>query len=249
MRHTLCTLGLLLLCGGFSAATAQTSAPVPKGYVSVGGGYQATSRTFDDAATRRVNAEDGQFRARYEVKGGPLLDVAGGVTVWQRLAVGVGVTRFSRDTVAAASGSIPHPFFFNRPRAIDGEITGLSREELAVHVQARALLPAGARVLVAVFGGPSFFQVKQGVVTDIGYVESYPYDTASLGSATTTTPSKSAVGFNVGADVGFFFTRQIGVGVAATFTGASVDVPGLAGGTRQVKAGGAQVGGGLRIRF
>jgi hypothetical protein len=99
------------------------------------------------------------------------------------------------------------------------------------------------------FGGPSFFQVKQDVVTEIVYADTYPYDTASFGGAQTTAAKESNIGFNVGGDVAFFFTRQLGVGFSTQFSGVNVDVPRVDGGTTPVKAGGLQAGGGLRLRF
>ena len=55
--------------------------------------------------------------------------------------------------------------------------------------------------------------------------------------------------FNGGADVAFFFTRQVGVGGTLQFAGVTVQVPGALGSTREVKVGGGRAGGGLRLRF
>jgi hypothetical protein len=100
-----------------------------------------------------------------------------------------------------------------------------------------------------VFGGPSFFQVQQGIVTGVRYSESYPFDSAAFASAETTSAKESKAGFNVGGDLAYFFTRQLGVGFAAQFSGTELDVPSAAGGTHKVRAGGFQAGGGLRVRF
>src|SRR4029079_15604800 len=86
--------------------------------------------------------------------------------VCRNIGVGVGVTRYSKNTPTAFSASVPHPFFFNRPRDVEGEAAGIKREELAVHVQARATFVPTRRVHAVVFGGPSFFSVKQGIVND-----------------------------------------------------------------------------------
>ena len=118
-----------------------------------------------------------------------------------------------------------------------------------MHVQARGVFPVGSRVQVMVFGGPSFFQVKQGIITDYTVNESYPYDEASFRAATTTAASVSNIGFNAGGDVAFFFTRQVGVGATVQFSGATVELPGVFGSTQEVKVGGGQAGVGLRLRF
>lgn len=250
MNRVLRTLPILLatLAGSTQLAFAQQGSFQGRGFIVVNGGYQMTTNDFDSSSTFRANAEDGSFSTDYEVKGGPTFDIAGGARVWRQLGVAVGVTRFSHSTPSSLTGSVPHPFFFNRGRAVAGDVAGLKREELGVHVQARAILPVGNRVEVMAFGGPSFFTVKQGMVTTITWNETYPYDDATFGSATTVSADGSKVGFNGGVDVGFFFTRQVGVGGTISFSGATVEVEGT-GITQEVKAGGAKFGAGLRLRF
>ena len=230
------------------AAGAQTS-PASRAFLVVNGGYQLTANDFADGAVKRANAEDGRFDTTYAVTRGPAFDAAGGGMLWRRLGVGVGVSRFAISTPASLDATIPHPFFFNRPRAVRGDAGGLKREELAIHVQARGVFPLGRRFQVMLFGGPSFFQVKQGVVTDFTFTDSYPYDDATFRAATTTTAKVSKMGFNAGGDLAFFFTRQLGVGATVQFAGTTVDLPAAGGASRQVKAGGGNAGAGLRLRF
>ena len=220
-----------------------------RGFLVINGGYQVTTNDFTNGAVKREYAEDGRFDTEYVVKGGPSFDVAVGARLWRRLGIGVGVSRFSISTPASISGTTPHPFFFDRLRSVSGEAVGLTREELAVHAQVRGVFPVGTRVQVMVFGGPSFFQVKQRVVTDFTYTDSYPYDEAQFGAATTADASVSKMGFNAGGDLAFFFTRQVGVGATMQFSGTTVELPGVLGSTHEVKVGGGQAGVGLRFRF
>ena len=224
-------------------------AAFPRSFISVNGVYQATSNDFRDGANFQANAETGRFDADYTVKAGPALDFAAGATVGGLLAVGVSVSRLSLATPTHLNGSIPHPFFFDRARSVAGDAGGLKREELAVHVQARLVIPLGRRMQVMTFGGPSFFHVKQDIVTDFSYADDYPYDEASFKTATTNTRQGSKLGFNGGGDVAFFFSRQVGVGFTAQFSGATVPLKSAGGGNANVKAGGVQAGGGLRLRF
>ena len=239
---------LIALLASAPLAVAQQRTPAGRGFIAVNGAYQMTSRNFEHASTLRANAEEGRFTTDYEVQGGPAFDVAGGAQVWRRLAVGVGVTRFSRSTPSTLSGSVPHPFFFNRPRPVTGDVGGVRREELAVHVQARAIVPAGRRLEVMAFGGPSFFQVTQGMVSSFTWADSYPFDDARFGTAVTSRAKGSKVGFNAGADVAYFFSRRIGLGSTIQFSGATVAIEGAAG-VQEVNAGGTKAGGGLRLRF
>ena len=164
------------------------------------------------------------------------------------LAVGVGFSRFSKDRETAVSAGIPHPFFFNRVRPIEG-IATTSRTEVAVHIQAHWLVPVNERVQVAVFGGPTFFSVEQDLVREITFADEFPFETARFVSARAQQQSESAVGFYVGADVATFFTPNVGVGGLVRFSRATVDLSSADGSMLSVDAGGLQVGGGLRLRF
>jgi hypothetical protein len=237
---------LLLLLAASARVDAQTIVS-ERVFISLNGLYQVTSHDFDDSATIRVNAENGRLDTDYDVGGAPAFDVSGGVVVWRNLAVGVGLTRVSTSTLTMIDAQVPHPFFFNQPRSVTGEFEG-DRSELAVHIQAKWLVPVSDRLIVTVFGGPSFFQVEQSIVDDFDYTESYPFDTATFSRAIVDEQSESTMGFNVGGDVAYFFSNQVGVGGIVQYSDATVEMA-LPAGTADVKAGGLQVGGGLRLRF
>ena len=237
---------LLVMLAAHAPAGAQ-SLVSERVFISVNGLFQVTSNDFDDSETIRVNAENGRFDTDYEVGGGFAFDVSGGVVVWRNLAVGGGLTRFSTSTPTTINAQIPHPFFFNQPRTVAGEFEG-DRSELAVHIQAKWLVPVNDKFVVAIFGGPSFFQVEQTIVTDVDYSESYPFDTATFTRAITDDQSESAMGFHVGGDFAYYFSNQVGVGGVVQYSGATVEMA-VPSGTADVKAGGLQVGGGLRLRF
>lgn len=259
MKHA-AGLAVLLVLVTASTAAAQATRPAPRPaapprpvlneriFISVNGVYQVASNDFDDRATFRENAEDGHLSTDYSVEAGPAFDVSGWGILWRNLGVGVGVSRFSRSTPTAIDADVPHPFFFNRPRTIAQDVGGLTREELAVHVQARGTFPIRNRILLTVFGGPSFFQVTQDVVDDVEYADDYPYDAITFNRAVTRSADESAIGFNAGADVGYFFTRTLGVGASLQYAGTTADFD-LVGGAADLKAGGLQFGGGLRVRF
>ena len=141
------------------------------------------------------------------------------------------------------SGSVPHPFFFNRARSVTGVTSG-AREEMAVHVDAMWVMPIRPKMTLAVFGGPSFYSVKQTVVSDFDYNQSYPYDDVTLTRVISDDESSSVTGINFGADVGYYFTETIGVGGVIRFGRASVDTS-----IGSLDVGGPEFGVGLRIRI
>lgn len=246
-RFPLAILILGLLASASSAFAQQPMFP-RRGFIDVNGGYQMTSNDFESRATFNVNAEEARFTTNYEVRSGPTLDVAGGATVWRRVALGVGVTRFSRSTAGTLDGSVPHPLSFDRPRSVTGDVTGLKRDEFAVHVQTRAVVPIGSRLQLMAFGGPSYFRVTQAMVSAFTWTDSYPFDAASFTGATTATGKGASLGFNGGLDLAFFFSRQFGVGSTVQFAAATVRIESSAS-TQEVKAGGGKAGAGLRVRF
>jgi|SRR5262245_23779476 len=232
-----------------SPTAAQSISPDSRWFVAVDGAYRVATNTLDQNAVRRDNVEDGRIVATYDGGKAATFGISGGARVWRQLGIGAGFTRTAFSTPAAIDASIPHPFFFNRPRTAAGDVSGLEREELGVHIHARAMFDVNERTRLALFGGPSFFQVRQGLVTDIRYSETYPYDAVQFSGATTRDGRASAVGFNVGGDFAFFFSRSAGVGATVQFTNGSADMPGLLGTPVRVKAGGPEVGAGLRLRF
>ena len=89
---------------------------------------------------------------------------------------------------------------------IEGTVPG-TREETAFHLQVAYVVPVNRNLRVVVFGGPSFFTVKQSVVTGMRYSEDYPYDEATFSGADVETEEEQKTGFNLGADVGYYFTK------------------------------------------
>lgn len=215
----------------------------PRAVISVNGVYQAADHTFSDEETFPLHQETARFTADYEVQAAPGLDAGGAVRLWRDLGVGVAVSTFKDDRDITIEGTLPHPFFFDRPRAISGVTPG-TREEIAVHLNAVYFATASPKFQALIFGGASFFSVTQSVVTSVNYSETYPYDTASFTSAVVREEKESKVGFNVGADIAYYFSRYFGVGGIVRFSKASVPFS-----IGDLDVGGASVGGGVRIRI
>ena len=217
MNRTTSLATLALLLAFYGTATAQTT----RGFVAINGGLQSGSKGFSQ--DRLVDSplfgpEDGTLTARHPGGNATVFDVSAGARLWRQLGVGVGVSRLSRSETVGLTGQLPHPFRFDRPRAVDGTEAGVAREETAIHVHARWGIPVSQSVEVALFGGPTFFSVSQAFVTGIDFDQAYPYDTATLTGAMTRTQDGSTIGFNVGVDVAVYFSRWVGVGGLIRFS-------------------------------
>ena len=241
-------IAVMVLLGWSVTAFAQTIAD-ERWFISINGAYGVETQTFDDRATFVANAEEGRFETNYTKKAGPMLDVSGGFLVRPRIGVGAAVSHYTRSTPVTVVASVPHPFYFDRMRPITGDVGGLMRKELGVHLHARGVFPVNPTLTIAVFGGPSYFGVSQDVVTSFAYADAFPFDEARFERAMTAKSSRSAMGFNAGGDIAIFLTSRAGIGLSAQFSRATVDMPSANGGTTRMKVGGVSTGAGLRLRF
>ncbi len=223
-------------------AARPTPAPLDaRGFVTFGVGGQIGTSAFSETHKDFIDQEDRTWTADYAVKSGLAFEAGGGWQLWRNLFAGATYTRFGDSRSAAVNGEIPHPFFFDRPRHISGDSPSLAHDEQALHVSALWLAPAGRRLEVAVFAGPSIMRVSQEMVKQVQYDEEYPYDTASFTQALTEDASKTALGFHVGGDVTWLLSRQFGLGGAVRYSHATMELETPSGGQLSMDAGGTQV--------
>jgi hypothetical protein len=249
-RWAIVTCAVAAACGATPVLAQQPAGAWRVRASADAGVQQPASTSFSQLTKKTVYREDAVVNTSYTLPKGQ--QFGGGITVRLigNLGVGVAVSSFTKSNNVAVAGTIPHPFFYNTPRSIAGAQTGLERNEVATHLQAvYVILPRG-RINLALSGGPSWFSVKQDVVTDVSYSESYPYDAASFSSATFATVKKTGVGFNVGADIGVRLVGGLGVGALVRYSKASLtfSVPNS---TASVASdvGGLQLLGGIRFIF
>jgi hypothetical protein len=251
MRHVL-AVTILGLCLAHPAA-AQSAKWPEKGWISINGGVEPATHNYTDAFDLPDNQENEHIAVSYPVKGGTLLAGSGGYRVWKTLTIGAGVTYTSSKGTASISADVPHPFFFNQPRHVDGS-TPTTRSEVDMNLLVGWMVPVTSKLRVIVSGGPSAISITQTLVTNIDVAEVFPFDTATFASALTTEGKKTGIGYNAGADVFWMVSRSVGVGAMAQITGATVKETrnsgsGTTSTTISVKAGGSQVGAGIRILF
>jgi opacity protein-like surface antigen len=248
MRAAL-AVSIAALITASSAFAGQAPAPLPRGHIEIDGAYRATSTTFVDSAAPTINAEPARIATSYDVPAATGFSASGAVRVWRMIGIGVGVSRHSSSADGNISASIPHPFVFAQLRSFEGTARGVKREELNVALQLRGLLPVSNRLTVSLFAGPAWTSLSQEVVTAVNYSETYPYDSASFRTADRTAAKETKVGIGAGADVAYFFSRLTGIGLGLKYSGGTVALPSLDGGTVESKIGGVTVAAGVRFRF
>lgn len=251
MRKAL-LVGLVATFGLATSASAQSLPLDGKFYVDVNGLYQAASLSIDQRDTFSLYDEDGSVEAAQRVRGGAAWDVGFGYTVWRDLALGLDIAQFSRKPAMDVSGTAPHPLFFDSPRAFAADASSSHKVRTIALLASWRIRTRGAleKVKLRVMGGPAHLRVSQGLASEVTIAEvGFPYATVDV-SVTTETPVKTTVGFVGGADIAYQITDNIGAGLLLRYAGGSVTFDEPLGGQRlTVKAGGFQVGGGVRLRF
>jgi hypothetical protein len=217
------------------------------GYIAVSGIYQGGSSSFTDSFEFPQYVEQAHVSASYPALNGVGVDGGGWFRIWKGLGVGVAASWFARTGSVGIDASIPHPLYLSRDRQITGS-SSIRREEIAAHVQGGWVITAGPRLVVTVGGGPSWFSVKQDVVQGVRWSETYPYDTATFTESNSAGTNESALGWNAALDVGFYFTRNFGIGGLVRFSRARVPLASPSGAST-IDAGGVQAGVGMRLRF
>jgi len=231
-------------------ADAQMQVWEDKGYFSVNYGYQFGNRSFEESLSHKIYDEDATYSIGHSSGEGGLLDIGGGIRVWRNLAAGVAITSFSTKARADITGKVPHPLFFGRPRNVTYPRVGLEYKELGIHLQMAWVVPLSGWFSMTFSGGPSFFSIDQSLITTVtpaGEIGA-PYDEVGVASAAAKSVGAGGVGGNVGVDLTYLVTGQLGVGLFGRWTAAAVDIA-ASGGKQSIDAGGVQAGIGLRMRF
>ena len=250
----------LLVCP--SAAFGQTA--FARIWVDVDFGVALPAETEFTAATsfvRNVTPRTGEpstFSSIYSVPTGATFGAGGGFMINKKLGFGVNISGSSHEDFAELTARLPHPTQFNTYG--DGSAptdVELLRRELGTHIQVMFVALDTGKLRIRVYGGPSYLKVKQAMIDNFSFAQT----TSSIAPFTNTVVitsndapvdvEASTWGVNVGGDVSYFFTKALGAGGFVRYVGGNVDLDNvLAGtGTINVKAGGVQVGGGLRLRF
>jgi hypothetical protein len=234
---------LILVCAGsaFAQAAGQSRAAV-----TVGAGYAPSPHTFSNTVTFEAFSEEGSLTTDYSPKKGPWIDANAVIRLWRGFGAGIGVSFLRGSTPAHITGSIPHPLHVNQPRILNGTAS-VQHTETVVNLQAAYWFQPGGRTDVVISAGPSIASVSQDFVSDVTYTQTFPYDSVAYSGATLTRAAKTAVGVNVGTEIGYRLARRVGVAGVARYSSATTDFTDI--GVSGFKFGGLRLGGGVRLLF
>lgn len=240
-----CTAAWLLLC----VAPAAAQDRLPRVIVAVEGGSASTGEPPSQQASFTLNAETADFRAQHSVKTGGSVAVHGTVRVWQRLMLGISGTYDKGATDIAVDARLPHPLLFNRPRTVQGDLT--DRDYSAAGFDARVgwLFSLTPRVTLVTTAGPSWVWLRHPVLTEVGYREVFPFNTATFTGGETPTVRGSAVGMQAGVELGWRLMSHLGLQASASLRRVDVDLEPEDQSTFTVPARRVRVRGGVQLSF
>ncbi len=246
MKPVLFRVGIFVvgvLVAGAVDASAQMLQSTDKVFAGLSFGNQTKARTFTTSGSQPLYDETASFESQVGIGSESLLDISGGVRVWKNVAVGLGWSSYSDTSTGTMTASIPDPLFFDTPHSASTTVEGLEHKETQIHVSLYWLQPLTDKLDVALYGGPTFFSVKQDVLTGI----TVPTGGTTISAVTTTTIDESATGLHVGLDIRYLIIKNAGVGAFARYTSGKFDTTAIDAGSMEV--GGFQYGVGLRVRF
>jgi hypothetical protein len=237
------TAGLYLACG--SSVAAQTQAPTTKFFVDINAGAQTQSRSIATSTSFPLYNETAIINTAQAVDSGGLFDLNLGYRLpvafggKMPFGVGIGFSIFGDDGESSVVASIPSPVAFNKPANVTASATDLKHKEVATHLTLSYFHTVTDKIEVSLSVGPSFFNVSQDFTT-----ATVPSGTQSL-SLGTTRERDSAVGANIGFNINYLVRPNYGAGVFFRYAGTTADFDTF----DDLKVGGVQLGGGLRLRF
>jgi hypothetical protein len=241
MKNTTTVIAIIggLILGSALTAHAQTPATSDI-FLNISAGGQFQGRDFSSLTTFELFGETGSVAANQTVGSGFVFDVTGGYRIWQSFSGAIGLSTSRGSGSAAALAAIPNALFRGQPTLMifNPDAYGdLSQSTVAINFQIVYMKPITDRLDLSVFGGPSVIRVKQELASATAAEDSV----AAVESQSKTTGKAGTVG----ADLSYRLNNRYGVGGFIRYAGGSVDLPAVP----DLTVGGAQVGGGIRIRF
>jgi len=239
------TIAVAFAAAGFITITAIPAAaqtvPTKNIFLDVNFGVQPTSGTFLISAAPIIYGETAPLTSTQPFGSAPFLDASAGYRVWRDLSVGIALTTtFTSTSEATVVVGVPSPVFFDRRISQTITIDELERKERSAHLVIGWTTPVSDKVDASVMGGPSYIKVFQDLVQGVTV-----QDGTQNATATADTQTATSVGFHFGGELTYLIRPKIGMGGMFRYVKASVDLPAVL----DLKGGGMQLGGGLRLRF
>jgi opacity protein-like surface antigen len=247
MRVQLACLAACVLAGTAAAVDAQ-----PRFRVAANIGQQVTTGTLTEEQTFDQYFEQGAFTFERTIPRRLFYDAGIALRLTGGVHVGWTASFFSDTGAASVTADVPHPLYFDQKRSTTGDVSGVTRKEIAHHIPISWTGPTVGGIELTFFGGPSIFITEQILATHLNLgleKEVFPFDTLAFPGVSTETIRDNAIGYHVGADLTWRLDRHLGLGVLIRYSNAKKEFTPTGGQPVTVESGGLHAGGGLRVTF
>jgi len=193
-------------------------------------------------------AEAGWLEARHEAATGLGFELEAELRLTRRLGLVGSWGQLQRDVAGGFDAALPHPLYFERPRAASGSFDGGRYRENAAHLSV-AWRGGGGAWSYRVFAGASFFQVKADMVASVAYTHEYPYDAVEVTGVRLVGCEDSAVGAHAGASLVYALASRVGLTLRFRYSRATATLAVEDAGSVELDAGGPELALGLQVRL
>jgi hypothetical protein len=231
-----------------AASTLGQAQDEKKNIFFVSGLYDVQPTNQSAPRTLPVYVEDASYTPNWEREASVSIEMGYMRNIVSYFSVGVAYQGMNTNATERFTAQVPHPFYFNQPRSLEGEQTDLSYKEQVLHVPIGFTKTSG-RLLISITAGPSYFLTETEVVNDLNLSESYPYDSVTLGTVETKAYKERVVGFNAGGLFSYRFHTNFAVGVDVRYSQGKVKFETDFGSEVEVDAGGLWAGVGIQMLF
>lgn len=236
-----------------SEPEADSGQPWLKGRLTiyVNGAMQISSEKLIDQFEYRAYGEAARFESSHVISDAPMGDVGGSLRLWRELSVGGSYAHIETTDGTTLTGHVPHPLEANNPRVITPQSLSFIHRAQVGHAFGAWRIPVVDKLDVSVFGGASFFNVTQGVVTNVTVAEAGgpPFTAVDVEQVQRGKHRRNGVGGHAGVDVTYLLTTSVGVGLLVRYSNGLVRLPSAGSRTLSLTVGGLELGGGVRFRF
>jgi opacity protein-like surface antigen len=190
------------------------------------------------------------LKADYQFDTAVGIDLGIEARVYGPLGLALAYTSAERTGDVSYQGSLPHPLYLNRPRAVAGEDASYARKESAVHISLAAF-PLRGRTTVALYAGLSLFTLETDLIQTLAYQQQYPYAASNV---TLQPPNRqrltdSPTGFHVGATLDYGLMKHVAVGAGLRYSQAKARLSTSSSDVLETDVGGLQIRGALRLSY
>ena len=242
LRPLLIALVILGSGGLVSPAPASAqSAEAPRVFVDVNGAGQFTGPTQSTTLPFTIYFETANVVVKRPLERGRLIDVIGGVRVWNRFSLAMGISTLTTKARGTYTAAIPDPTYYDRPRTASGDVADMGHSERQIAVLIVYGVPIGRRFRLRLMAGPTQTRLEHDNAESATVIETESGPTVSLGLKRIV---RTVSGYAAGLDFTYWPMAHAGIGSFVRVAHARAELGGAT-----IVLGGVVAGVGLRLQF